>query len=579
MGVTEGSSVRADETPENGPVSRRANTNQLSESDLLSHAGETVFARGEDYVRYVHGLRLRDRHAQATIQARNVYQVELDWSEPDLDSSCTCPHFDQGFFCKHLVALGLAVIDTQVAPASVAPSDGGVDIYLEGLDAHALRALVRELVSRNRTAERLVEFRAAASGAGSNDVAKDLVATVNEALRARGFVDYNRSFDVAKDAQEVLDELENYLDSGAADAVRPALLRALTRLRRITQAADDSSGMLGETCQRAADLHARSCREGKPEGARLARWLAKFRDESPGWPIVTLSDYAPAFDERSLTVYREAVARLDDEYAATDRWKRFEVDRMRLELADHDGDVDRAIEILTAGEHPSFGAVIDRLRASGRDSEVIDWMDRAVAADHVSGHMAGQGHDYWLDPADVADVYLAAERSGDALAVLRREFSRRPNASTFSTLVSYAAQLGRQDEERDWAIAEARRLAATPHSNGAVLVDIALSEGDLEAAWAAADEFGPGHMWKQLAAVSSETRPRATADLYRREIERNLVQANTKVYAQIAEDLRTMRDLLSKAGDEADFAAFVSEVRETYHRRPSLMAALDRKGL
>jgi uncharacterized Zn finger protein len=560
-------------------VNRRANSTQLSEADLLSHAGEAVFARGEDYVRYVHGMRVRGRHAQGTIQARNVYQVELDWSYPDLASSCTCPHFDQGFFCKHLVALGLAVIDAQVAPGTSAPPEGGVDSYLEGLDARALRALVRELVSRDRKAERLVEFRAAASGADSDDVAKDLVATVNEALRARGFVDYGRSFDVAKDAEELLDELESFLDAGAADAVRPALLRALTRLRRITETADDSSGVLGAACQRAANLHARSCREGKPEGRRLARWLAKFRDESPGWPIVTLSHYAPAFDERSLTVYRKAVAGLDEKYATTDRWKRFEVDRMRLELADHDGDVDRAIEILTAGEHPSFGAVIDRLRGAGRDSEVVDWMDRAVAADHVSGQMGGQGHDYWLDPADVAEVYLAAERSGDAIAVLRRAFSRRPNASTFSELVSYAARLDRRDEEREWAIAESRRLAATPHSNGAVLVDIALSEGDLEAAWAASDEFGPGHMWKQLASVSSEARPRAAADLYRREVERNLVQANTKVYAQIAEDLRTMRDLMSKAGDEADFAAFVSEIRETYRRRPSLMAALDRKGL
>jgi hypothetical protein len=559
-------------------VSRRANPTQLSVADLLSHAGEAVFARGEDYVRYVHGLRVRDRHAQGTIQARNVYQVELDWSQSDLASSCTCPHFDQGLFCKHLVALGLAIIDEEVAPATTARPEGGVDSYLEGLDAQALRALVRELVSRDRKAERLVEFRAAASGADSDDVAKDLVATVNEALRARGFVDYRRSFDVAKDAEELLDELESFLDAGA-DAVRPALLRALTRLRRITETADDSSGVLGAACQRAADLHARSCREGKPEGRRLARWLAKFRDESPGWPIVTLSHYAPAFDERSLTVYRKAVAGLDEKYAATDRWKRFEVDRMRLELADHDGDVDRAIEILTAGEHPSFGAVIDRLRAAGRDSEVIDWMDRAVAADHVSGHMAGQGHDYWLDPTDVAEVYLAAERSGDAIDVLRRAFSRRPNASTFSELVSYAARLDRRDDERDWAIAEATRLAATPPSNGAVLVDIALSENDPEAAWAASDEFGPGHMWKQLASVSSEARPRAAADLYRREVERNLVQANTKVYAQIAEDLCTMRDLMSKAGDEADFAAFVSEVRETYHRRPSLMAALDRKGL
>jgi uncharacterized Zn finger protein len=116
-------------------VSRRANTRQLSEADLLSHAGEAVFARGEDYVRYVHGLRVRGRHAQGTIQARNVYQVELDWSESDLASSCTCPHFDQGFFCKHLVALGLAVIDEEVAPATTAPLEGGVDSYLEGLDA------------------------------------------------------------------------------------------------------------------------------------------------------------------------------------------------------------------------------------------------------------------------------------------------------------------------------------------------------------------------------------------------------------------------------------------------------------
>jgi hypothetical protein len=461
----------------------------------------------------------------------------------------------------------------------VAPSDGGVDIYLEGLDAHALRALVRELVSRDRTAERLVEFRAAASGAGSDVVAKDLVATVNEALRARGFVDYRRSFDVAKDADEVLDELENLLDAGAADAVRPGLRRALTRLRRITETADDSSGVLGEACQRAADLHARSCREGKSEGVGLARWLAKFRDESPGWPITPLSDYAPAFDDRKLTTYRQAVARLDEKHAATEPWKRFEVDRMLLELADHDGDVDRAIEILTAGEHPSFGAVIERLRGAGRHSEVIGWIDRAVAADRVSGHTGGQGNGYWLDPADVAEVYLAADRSGDALAVLRRAFSRRPDASTFSTLVSFAARLGQDDDERDWAIAEARRLAATPHSNGAVLVDIALSEQDLEAAWAASDEFGPGHMWKQLASVSTEARPRAAADLYRREVERNLVHANTKVYPQIARDLGTMRDLLRKAGGESDFAAFVSEIRETYRRRTSLMAALDRKGL
>jgi uncharacterized Zn finger protein len=86
-------------------------------------------------VRYVHGLHVRGRHAQGTIQARNVYQVELDWSDSDLASSCTCPHFSEGSFCKHLVALGLAVIDAQVVTATAAPPECGIDTYLPGLDA------------------------------------------------------------------------------------------------------------------------------------------------------------------------------------------------------------------------------------------------------------------------------------------------------------------------------------------------------------------------------------------------------------------------------------------------------------
>jgi hypothetical protein len=36
---------------------------------------------------------------------------------------------------------------------------------------------------------------------------------------------------------------------------------------------------------------------------------------------------------------------------------------MLLELADHDGDVDRAVHLLAQREHPQYGAIVDRLRA------------------------------------------------------------------------------------------------------------------------------------------------------------------------------------------------------------------------
>ena len=84
----------------------------LSETTLLKVAGDLVYARGEDYVRYVRGLRTTDFKAYASIQAKNVYNVELDWSGPLPDGSCTCPHHADGNFCKHLVATGLAAIDT-----------------------------------------------------------------------------------------------------------------------------------------------------------------------------------------------------------------------------------------------------------------------------------------------------------------------------------------------------------------------------------------------------------------------------------------------------------------------------------
>ena len=84
----------------------------LSETTLLKVAGDLVYARGEGYVRYVRGLRTTDYKAYASIQAKNVYTVELDWSGPLPDGSCTCRHHADGNFCKHLVATGLAAIDT-----------------------------------------------------------------------------------------------------------------------------------------------------------------------------------------------------------------------------------------------------------------------------------------------------------------------------------------------------------------------------------------------------------------------------------------------------------------------------------
>jgi hypothetical protein len=407
-------------------------------------------------------------------------------------------------------------------------------------------------------------------------VSNQLAAAVTAALHTPAFVDYRRSFQIAAAAEAVLDTLEYRVDTGEADLARPALLRAVTRLRKILEHADDSSGVIGAAGQRAASLYARSCREGHPDRVTLARWLVRFRVESPGWPDVTLADFVAAFDERAMAAYRKDVAAADEQHRH--QGSRFEANRMLLELADHDGDVDRAIEVLTRGERPAFGGIVRRLQSAGRLDAAVEWIDRAVAAGRVSGHDPG-GNEFWLDPRDVAQTYLGCGRDEDALSVLRAQFSRRPGASSLDQLARVADPLGRGKQERAWAMAEAEQRAGLPGGTGAGLIDIHLARGDLDAATNAARRYGAGRMWRELAKALTESRPLDAARLHEQDLTGRLAQANTRAYPGIASTLVTIRDLYTAAGAQNAFTDYLADLRQTYRRRTSLITALDRRGL
>ncbi len=579
----------------------------LSETALLDLAGERAFGRGENSVQYVRGLLVRPGVAEASVQAKRVYVVRLRWGPEGITGECSCRPNTGGDLCAHLVAVGLKVIDSAVpggggssagsardsaadaagggdaAAASVGPDSGhgepdAVRAYLAGLDAQELSDLVQELASYSEQATRELELRAAMSQGHSADVGRILTAAVTSALSPRGFIDYRRSFEVGRDIQEVLDEAVRYLELGAADAVRPALLKALTRLRALTQRADDSAGVLGDACRRAADLYARSCREGSPDPVKLATWLVKFRTESPGWPETPLDDYVTAFDDKALTAYRRGIQAWDERTRGAEGSARFGVRQALLELADHDHDIDRAVELLSEEGTPNYPAIVTRLRAGGRLREAMSWVDRGVGARRVTLRTQFIGS-YWLDAADVARWYLDEGREEDALAMLRGLFEREPGTASYELLGRIGDELGRGPQERAWAIDTARHHAAQPFGSGALLVQIALRDDDLDGAWAAANEYGAGPAWEELMQASSSDRPYDAAQLYRPLLADLLERANTRRYPQVAKVLKAMGTLYAAAGREDEFAQEVRALREEYRRRPTLIAALDRAKL
>ena len=133
--------------------------------------------------------------------------------------------------------------------------------------------------------------------------------------------------------------------------------------------------------------------------------------------------------------------------------------------------------------------------------------------------------------------------------------------------------------ERAWALDEARRAAQGPHATGQALVEIALGDGDLDAAWAAADEFGSGEAWWRLAEASQHTLPIRAIELHLTSLRPKLERADARTYTEVAKQLVTMRAFY-EAGDALDdFEALLRDLRETYRRRPTFIATLDKARL
>lgn len=78
----------------------------------------------------------------------------------------------------------------------------------------------------------------------------------------RGYIDHRRSFEVAEVAGDMLDELEDHLNNGAAEVVRRRCCSHSPSCARFWSMSMIRPALSATQCQRSADLYARACRLG-----------------------------------------------------------------------------------------------------------------------------------------------------------------------------------------------------------------------------------------------------------------------------------------------------------------------------
>lgn len=138
----------------------------LSRRMLLELAGERSFERGEGYFdqERVRSLVEFEGMLAATVEGTEDYRVKLMMGSSGLSFSCECPYADEGNFCKHCVAVGLAWLALREAENGSGEGHAGIAglngarAFLEKQDKVALvEMILREALDNERACERLIE--------------------------------------------------------------------------------------------------------------------------------------------------------------------------------------------------------------------------------------------------------------------------------------------------------------------------------------------------------------------------------------------------------------------------------------
>ncbi|WP_332758120.1 SWIM zinc finger family protein [Streptomyces sp. MT206] len=548
----------------------------LTEAQLRAVAGERSYERGLGYVDAVYGIEVGDGWIRASVRGTERYEVRLvPGGRGRLAGTCDCPYGQEGNFCKHLVALGLALIgqeaDLSRGRESARDRARGLDAWLSGLSREELLALVREETAADRQLRRRLELRAASA---RGDLA-GIRSRVRELLdigpfAQYGYVEYADARAYADQAGQAVSAVRSLTGSGRpADAMALAQ-EAIGLLAAAVESVDDSDGRLGQTGSDLADAHHDACRAARPDPEELADWLVTHAlDDAADLTDIDPLDYADLLGGRGTAALRRY---------ATQAWKAnrtgWAEKHLMQRLAKSGRDIDTVIAVHAADLAPNGHThllIARELETVGRAAEALEWAERGIreTADLATVDTALIDH--------LTDRYTRTGRPADALALRHDHFAARRTLLTYQQLRAAAQAAGCWSPEREQALTLLRADAERAGTHGGrVLVDVLLDDEDLDAAWQAAGEFGAHDgQWLALADHSRPTRPADALSVYLRLAARLTRETGNRTYEQLVSLLLSIRTCHRHLGTPDDFTAYVTDLRTTQKRKRNLMRLMD----
>jgi uncharacterized Zn finger protein len=556
----------------------KAKLGSLTPARIEGLAGDRSFARGVAY--HAEG-RVEVQPAssnvvRATVRGSIPYEVELSEHRGNLRWSCSCPMGDDGVFCKHCVAVALALV------GDIGPADERLDpgAYLRSLDREELVDLVLDQAGEDWRLRERLSARAAAMAGSSVDVAA-WRKRLDAAFRTGSFVDYSHAPAWAKRVDEMLDAVDDLLDAGHAEAVITLAERAHLKAEKAMEHIDDSDGWITNIFHRVADLHLRACEVARPEPVQLARRLVEL--ELPA-ELDTFhraaARYANVLGPAGLAEYRALVEpqwRALDRRADDYRGARFRIEQAMIGLALGSRDPDLLMTVMRSRLRSPYDylEIAEALADAGRTDEAIEWARNGLTT----------FADRWHQTPPLREFLAGLLRDGGddagALELFWGAFVRMPKLDAYRRLMEEAD--GASEKWKQRALLTLRTRVAEADAGqevlASMLVEILSYEGDADAAWDTASTYGCDHqLWLTLARAREKMHPLDAIPIYEREVERQIDMKSNGGYRAGVKLLDRIRGLSERAGARESFDELVGDVRARHKQKRNLIALLDQKG-
>ncbi|MDO8812416.1 MAG: hypothetical protein Q7J38_10380 [Gallionella sp.] len=567
----------------------------LSPARLKKLAGPAVFARGEAYFNSdaVSRLKMADDMLSAKVAGSYSYAVKLWEEDGGIEYECSCPHGEEGNFCKHCVAVGLAwFAESKSESGTKSGKQKKANPWKEITDFVGLQdatTLAEWLLESAKHDDVLYEnlLLKARRTAGPASTIKAFRAAIDRAVKTGGYVDWHEMPTYAAGLENIADSLAELLQQGQAAALIELSEYAIARVEAACEYVDDSNGgEMTDMLERLGELHYQACVVARPDPVALAERLFKYETDA-GFDAFhdCLRRYAKVLGDEGSARYKQLAEedwhKVEPRTQETGRGEydslRWRITRIMENIAELSGDVEALVAVKSRdlSSTLNFLNIAEIYRSHRQHDRALEWAERGVKA--FPNKPDNRLRDF------LAEEYLRRKRNDEAMQLIWVQFAERPGLGSYQKLHQFAKKADLWFAFREQALVHLDRLIASEagkrhyHSSAAVLVEIHLWEKNTEAAWDAASRGTiSDQLWLKLAAVREEDHPGDAVPIYRRLIETAAGQTNNTSYEEAIKLLKRLKPLVMRLGMPTEFGQYVALLRAKYKAKRNFIKLLDK---